>query len=363
MKHNGFIGSLILFAVLSLGACGGGGGSSSSEPLAPPAEPAPSPAPTPEPPEPEPPVPEPPTPEPPTPEPPAPVPQTTVRNYIFGHSLINHAIPILPTVPNETTVPHWMYLLAQAAGNEYRVSGQYGFLRNYAELPPNPQWGFDIIPEIWDDSSPLSFADVDFTTVMITAGNFIQYQPATVPYDGSNPGNVTPLEATLEVIDWVSAQEPGIAIYIYENWPDMDGYTSSFPPTASEFANYNAYVVSGFHTWWIDYHDELLAARPAANIKMIPVGPIISNLLTNTNLSGIAVSDLYEDDAPHGRPTIYFLASLVTYMAIYGVEAPANFPVPATVDSLVQDNYASVVSFIWSELQNFDDGNGNSRVW
>lgn len=360
MKHKGFAWSLILSIMLTAGACGGGGGSSSSDPLEPPVDPAPSPAPTPAPtPDPDPPT---PTPDPPTP-PPAPVPLTTVKNYIFGHSLINHAIPILPTEPNETSVPHWMQLLAQAAGNQYSVSGQYGFLRNYAELPPNPQWDFDIVPSAWNDASPLSFADVNFTTVLMTAGNFIQYQPATVPYDGSNPGNVTPLQASLQVIDWVLAQEPGIDIYIYENWPDMSGYISSFPPSTNEFANYNAFVVSSFHTWWIDYHDELLAARPAANIKMIPVGPIISNLLTNTNLSGIAVTTLYEDDAPHGRPTIYFLASLVTYMAIYGVEAPANFPVPATVDSLVRDNYANVVSFIWNELQNFDDGNGNSRVW
>lgn len=361
MKHNGIAWPLLLSVMLTLSACGGGG-SSSSEPLEPPAAPAP--------------IPKPPAPSVPAPEPElkpqpvtpptsaqAPTPRKAVKNYIFGHSLINHANPTLPTRPNETAVPHWLQQLAQAAGKQYSVSGKYGFLRNYTELPPNAQWGFKNVPGAWDDDSPLRFADVNFTTVLITAGNFIQYQPATVPYDGDNRGNVTPLQATLQVVDWLVAQEPGIEIYIYENWPDMAGHAKSFPPSASEFASYNAHVVSGFHAWWIDYHDALLEARPAANVKMIPVGPIISNLLTNTNLSGIAITELYEDDAPHGRPTLYFLASLVTYMAIYGAEAPADFPVPATVDSLVRDNYANVVSFIWSELQNFDDGAGNSRVW
>ena len=274
----------------------------------------------------------------------------TVRNYIFGHSLIVHSPPAIPTPSDETTVPHWLFLLAQEGGHSYAVDGQYGFLRNHAELPPSPQWGFDLISGVWDVDGGMTFADSDFTTILLTAGNFIQYQPSTVPYDGDNPTNETPLGATLTIIDWLMVEEPGIDIYIYENWPEMAGFMNSFPPTAQEFATYNQYTLGGFHDWWVDYDAEIASARPSANVVTIPVGPIISTIIADPMLSQIPITELYEDDAPHGRPTLYFLASLITYMSIYGEQAPASYVVPNTVHVDVRDNYNAIVQLIWDEL-------------
>ncbi len=292
-------------------------------------------------------------------EPPATPIATRLRTYIFGHSLILHA-----TDSTETTVPHWMNELAEAAGYSYRFSGQYGFLPQHANLPPYPQWGFEHIPSIWDDDSGLSFADVNFDSVMITAANFVQYQGPTVPYDGDNPGNSTPISATLDIIDWVRAQEPGIRIYIYENWQDM---MVDFPPTDEQLASYHTETVNasegGFHRWWLDYHDALTQARPDADIKMIPIGPIISRLLTKSPLDAIEVTDLYEDNAPHGRPTIYFLASLVSYMAMYGEKPPLSFTVPDSIHPLVRGHYQAIVDDIWLQLESFNFEDDSSRVW
>lgn len=289
------------------------------------------------------------------------LPETGLKTYIFGHSLINHAIPTVPTVNNETSVPHWMFLLSEEAGVDYSVSGQYGFLPQHDDLPPTAQWGFDIVPGAWD-SDVMEFSEVDFNTILLTAGNFIQYQPATTNYDG-DANDTSPLLSTLTITDWVTEQEPGIKIYIYENWPDMAPFISSFPPTAQEFSTYNSSVTEGFHDWWIDYHDEVLAARPNQNVRMIPVGPIISGLLEETVLCNIPFVDLYEDDAPHGRPTIYYLASMITYMAMYQERTPEGFITPDTVNSLINENYTEVVDYIWEALENFDDESGNSRVW
>ena len=130
----------------------------------------------------------------------------------------------------------------------------------------------------------------------------------------------------------------------------MASFLESFPPKEDEFSEYNAYVQNEFHDWWVDYRNQVRAARPTAKVQMIPVGPIISWLLTHSNLSQIPYIDLYEDDAPHGRPTIYFLASLITYMQMQGVPAPDHFEVPANVHSLVQDNYLQIVDDIWNRL-------------
>ncbi|MFK7906224.1 MAG: T9SS type A sorting domain-containing protein [Chitinophagales bacterium] len=286
-----------------------------------------------------------------------------VRMFIFGHSLLVHEFTDNPPPSDELTVPHWMYLLAEEAGQEFAVSGQYGFLPQHANLPPFAQWGFDIVPPVWD-SDVEAFSEANFSHAMITAGNFMQYQAPDEPYFGED-GVISPVLATVEIADWLVEQEEGMKVYIYENWPDMAGFIAGegFPPSEGEFANYNGYTTGEFHDWWIDYQDALLELRPDYQTRMIPVGPIISGLLTETALSGIPILSLYEDNAPHGRPTTYFLAALVTYMGVYGEMAPLGFDVPNLVHPLVKENYVTVVNYIWNELQQFNDGEGNSRVF
>ena len=275
-----------------------------------------------------------------------------LRSYNFGHSLVVYEPPINPS--DETTVPHWVYLLAEAAGHRYTADGQSGFLPQHAELPPEPEWAFETVPGVWDADGGMSFAESDFSAVMLTAANFMQYQPATFPYPGANPTNTSPVQASLDIVDWVIEQEPGIDIYIYENWPDMQLYVSGdFPPTAEEFAEYNAYTVGSFHDWWFDYHRRISLLRRDVNVVMLPVGPTISRLVTDSELglSDIPITDLYVDEEPHGTPTLYFLAGLITYMGMYGEAAPDSFVVPDTIHPLVQEKYADIVDFIWLELQ------------
>jgi hypothetical protein len=137
----------------------------------------------------------------------------------------------------------------------------------------------------------------------------------------------------------------------------------SFPPSDTEFENYNNYTLGNFHNWWVDYQDFVQAERPNENVRMIPVGPILSKLLTDTSLSQIPILELYEDNAPHGEPTLYFLASLITYMAIYEEKAPSTYAIPNTVNALVQNNFQNTIDFIWDELLAFNYSNGSSRVF
>ena len=277
--------------------------------------------------------------------------------YIFGHSLIVHA-----TDSDETTVPHWLHLLAQEAGHDVSVSGQYGFLPQHANLPPTAQWGFSEVASAWD-SDTQNFTDANFNTILLTAANFVQDQPSNVNYHGNS--TTSPVSATLEIIDWIDTQEENAVTYIYENWPDMAGFIAgeSFPPSETEFENYNNYTLGNFHNWWVDYQDFVQAERPNENVRMIPVGPILSKLLTDTSLSQIPILELYEDNAPHGEPTLYFLASLITYMAIYEEKAPSTYAIPNTVNGLVQANFQNTIDFIWDELLAFNYSNGSSRVF
>lgn len=284
-----------------------------------------------------------------------------LRMFIFGHSLLDHRPPINPTPSDETTVPHWLHLLSQEAGYDYFAGGQYGFLPQHANLPPISQWGYDIVAPVWESDTE-TFGEADINTVLITAGNFMQWQPADEDYPG-NPG-VSPVSATEDILDWLMDQGDNPRCYIYENWPDMAPYLGSgFPPTETEFAQYNSYTTGDFHTWWLDYQDFLLQSRPAINVRMIPVGPIMSGLHTGLLADQIPYTELYEDDAPHGRASTYFLAALITYMAIYEEPAPLTYSVPTIVHQTIRDNYSAIVNFAWSELQNFNDDMGTSRVF
>lgn len=285
----------------------------------------------------------------------------TMKMFIFGHSLIDHRPPLVPTPSDETTVPHWLYLLADEGNQDYAAGGQYGFLPQHANVPPISQWGYDMVPGVWESDTEL-FSEADITTIMITAGNFIQWQAPDEDYY-TDPG-ISPVSATETIVDWVGQQEDSLRIYIYENWPDMAGFLNNgFPPSQTEFDSYNAETTGAFHDWWISYHDALLLSRPDEKIRMIPVGPIISKLHTDLIPQTIPLDELYEDDAPHGRASTYFLASLITYMAVYEQKAPASYNVPSIVHSVIQNNYSTIVDFIWAELLDFNDSNGESRVF
>lgn len=287
--------------------------------------------------------------------------QKSTTSFIFGHSLLDHRPPAIPTPSNETTVPHWIYLLSQEAGHQYKAAGKYGFLPQHADLPPFSQWGYDIVPPAWEsDMEP--FSDADFTEIILTAGNFMQWQPCYAPYP--NGGGQSPLSATYEIVDWVNDQEDSVRMYVYENWPDMAPYLSDgFPPTRSDMQKYHDYTEGEFHDWWIEYHDSLLTYRPDLEVRMIPVGPIIARLLQTDQLENIPYDELYEDDAPHGRASIYFLASLVTYMATYEEKAPSTYNVPSIIYEDIRDHYDFIVNQIWDELVSFNLSNGDSRVF
>lgn len=280
------------------------------------------------------------------------------RMFVFGHSLIDHRPPAIPTPSDETTVLHWMHLLAAEAGNTYAGGGKYGFLPWHDDLPPFSQWGYDLVTPVWDsDYEP--FSDANVTSIMITPANFIQYQPANMPHPIDY--STTVVNSTETIFDWVNQQEPGVKFYIYENWPEMN--IPNFPPTNAEFATYNTFTQGSFHDWWVDYQDFMLASRPQLNTRLIPVGSIISKIITDLYPNQIPVTELYEDGDPHGRATIYFLAGLITYMATYEEQAPSTYTVPTIVHSTIRNNYTAVSNFIWNELVNFNLPNGDSRVF
>jgi len=280
--------------------------------------------------------------------------QSTIESHMMGHSLMDHA-----SSTQQTKIAYWIDQLADEAGHTYEMGGQFGSVWQFADFDPITQWGVPGVTPSWDSETE-DFGQASLNNFMYTVFNYVQDLAPDVPYY-TEP---SVLSASERILDSVDLYQPAATIYIYENWPDMGPFTGDpFDPTPAEFANYNAYTLGDFHDWWIDLQDLLLASDPAENVRMIPVGPMLAELLTTAPYSTIPVTDLYEDNAPHGRESIYFLAGLATYMAFYEEQAPLTYSIPTTVHQTIRDNYASIVSTFWTYLQNFNEADGSSRVF
>lgn len=110
--------------------------------------------------------------------------------------------------------------------------------------------------------------------------------------------------------------------------------------------------------------DDVIAARPDLDVKLIPAGYIISGLLTQfPQLVAIPSTELYEDPDPHGEPTMYFLTGLVHYMVFYGQKPDNSYNVPTSVHPAVQANFTEIVNYVWTELGLFVRPDGSSRVF
>jgi len=272
--------------------------------------------------------------------------QQEIRAFIYGNSLINHV-----SGSDETTVPHWLHHLAQAGGHGFAADGVFGSPRVDAErLPPTPGWSFAEVPSVWDHDR-VAFRRAGFNTILLNPLNFVQGSPPDAPYGWDNPQGYSPVSATLRVFDWTGGQAPDARFFIFEGWSDMAAFAPDFPPDARGLARYHALNRGAYHDWYVDYVDLMRAARPEIDLTLIPVASVLAALFTETGLAELEPEVFYTDDAPHGTPTLYFLAALVSYAAIYNEAPPPGIALPDSIQPMVRAQYADVAGFIWSRVQ------------
>ena len=129
----------------------------------------------------------------------------------------------------------------------------------------------------------------------------------------------------------------------------MAAISQGFPPSARHLKEYHSYNQGAYHDWYVAFQRLLQRERPELQIELIPVARILARALTETPLSDIPVTDLYVDDAPHGTPTLYFLAGAITYAGLFDT-MPRIETVPPTVHPLVAQNFEAFVQIIASEM-------------
>lgn len=277
----------------------------------------------------------------PSPNPTPTTPTDDVREYVFGNSLYVWAIG-----DPELSVAHWMNAMAHAAGNSYSVGMQTGMLTQHDDLPPNPHVSLETVDEAWDPESGQSFAEARFNQITISAVNFVQDQSPDSAY-WIDP-NTSPAASALRVIEWAEARAPGAAINLYETWPEMEGFISTFPPSEAEFAAWQSYMTGEWHEWWVSLTEIIRNARPDLDVRLISVGPQIAAMLDTPSLGlgSLGPSDLFVDDGPHGTATLYFLAAMVHYSTVFGDTPPSNLSLPGSIHPDVANNIGAIANWL-----------------
>lgn len=269
----------------------------------------------------------------------------SARVFVFGNSLIHHL-----TDTDETTVPHWLAVMARHEGRDLTLDGRWGFPREFAaELPPSAEWSFANVTPAWDPQRP--FATGNFDTIILNPENYIQYDRADQRYPGNNPDGASPLGSTLQVLDWVAQNSESPRIMIYEGWADLHPFANEFPAQPSEMLQYYHHAQGGYADWYDDYVIRLRALRRNADISLLPVGRVMAQLLSREPLSKIPSQVLYSDLSPHGTETVYLLAAMITYPVIYGVRPPAGVALPDSIDPLFATAYEDTADRIWDIMQ------------
>ena len=267
-----------------------------------------------------------------------------ISYFVFGHSLYTWDAQLEPGSTAQSSTGYWLGALSQDNGKQSGGVGQFGQL-SYHALPPidNYRYSTDSF-DPWPDGVG-SFSAQNFSHVIMMPSNFEQTSRTPSDYLGD----------ASRIANFVSSNSPDSELIIYEHWPEppLSGRVADGANlTRSEWATYNAYTVGGYHDWFVEWQDLIAAAYPGLTVRMIPVGPIIAELFTSQSyLSDIEFGDLYADDAPHGSRTIYFLASLITYRAMYLENPDAGYTPPSgMVESAVVNNLPAIIDYIDSRL-------------
>lgn len=276
----------------------------------------------------------------------SPVAVNRIEQFAFNHSLWDHNASQL------AATPIWIGSFAKAAGNDYETSGQFSRSTDGLDSAVQAQLGYVNagVKESWEEAAGLTFDQVSLNNMIFMPLNFVQLD--------NSPASIA--TQAISVIDFLANTHPEAPFYIYEHWQDMG---DPFPPSAQRLQDYHNTTRGSYHEWFQNYYQAITSSRPNAEVFMVPVGPVIADVLTNPNLqaSGIEVLSLYEDSAPHGTDNLYFLAGLVTYQAIFRQKAPSDYQAPDTIHNAIKEEFSSLNDYVWQRLHFYQ--NAGVRIW
>jgi hypothetical protein len=266
-----------------------------------------------------------------------------LKAFFFGNSLVHHreGLPL-------TSTPYWLNQIAKARGSRLEADGSWGFLPDHArQLPPDPNWKIAGGRGVWERRRG-GLGQSGISAVVLSAENYLQYQSPEAVMPGNNPANLSAVAASLPVLDWANADRGSteMRFFLYQGWADMEAVVNSFPPDRAGYTAYLDAQGGAYDQWYHDYAATLHEARPELQIELLPIATSLVHILQLPALEALEPIDLFSDDAPHGTPTLYFLAAMISYGPMFQDTLPSRMELPATIHPLVRQNYSVIAATI-----------------
>lgn len=272
----------------------------------------------------------------------------SVTQYYYLNSLADH---VTGAWTPSTRLTNWMARLAASAGNIYSVDAEFGFIDSWS-LPPDAAIGYEdaasspLVGGTWTGAGSinrLSFVPDNFEGVTADPDALNGIATVNSYQDG----------ITLLIDTWESNAPNAERVYtVYSGWPDMGPYGDPETITASNLLAWQTWALGGYQDWMELLVNRLQGERPTLDIRLSDINRVLMLTYQNTVVSTIAAGDLFEDNAPHGRASWYFLAALVEYMEAYGEQPPAGYVPDAgfNVHPTITSNYEAIVDYMWAQL-------------
>jgi hypothetical protein len=275
--------------------------------------------------------------------------------YAFLNSLHNHDAGAGDA---NTSTGNWvrrMALQAPNGGNTYTLGWQFGFAApgGWTTLPRSGQQ--EVAPNVYinDAGNPAWTGATNIEVVELVPDNF--FGPLTAPNQPNVEGWTYTTRFLFHIDNWeANAPNPNRVYAVHGGWPLLSGnYGSVAGQTTQQRANYIAHALGPYQSWLDSLTSLLQAARPSLNIVQYGINRASMLAWRDTVVNTIPIATLFEDNAPHGRSTMYFLNAVANYIELFNEKPPANFVFQPSwnVSSVVTSNYQAIVDYIWSVLR------------
>jgi hypothetical protein len=275
--------------------------------------------------------------------------------YAFLNSLHNHDAGAGDA---NTSTGNWVRRLADQApngGNTYTLGWQFGFAApgGWTTLPRSGQQ--EVAPNVYinDAGNPAWTGATNIEVVELVPDNF--FGPLVPPNQPNVEGWTYTTRFLFHIDNWeANAPNPNRVYAIHGGWPLLSGnYGSVAGQTPTQRAAYIAHALGTYQAWLDSLTSLLQAARPGLNIVQYGINRASMLAWRDTVVNTIPIATLFEDNAPHGRSTMYFLNAVANYIELFNEKPPANFVFQPSwnVSSVVTSNYQAIVDYIWSVLR------------
>lgn len=281
----------------------------------------------------------------------------SVHMYYYKNSLYNHLETGNSEANQSTNVGNWIARMASQASTPKTATlgSVFGFFHQWSVPPRANNFHSEITtPHLarWDASWD-GAENIDLLGFVPDNFDGQDFDPS----DTTNMGEAYVVKLLYLIDQWnTNAPNPDRKYIVYAGWPVLNGYggTNDDPLTITDaqFKNWRTFGLGEYQDWMELLVERLQSARPTLNIKLHNISKALLMCHENTVVKDIEADILFEDLAPHGRSTWYFLAAVAEYIELFGEKPAADFKFNTDwgVDTLVTSSYQDIVNYIWGVL-------------